>query len=131
MGPFASSIQPTFQSQLTLQNGVVEVEPGRCMREMHWHPNTEEWQYFMEGTARMGVFASEVRSRTFDYRSGDVGYVPFAMGRYIENTGDTSLRFLETFKSPRFQDVSLSGVDGFDTSRTCTGPPIYESTSQS
>jgi oxalate decarboxylase len=56
----------------------------------------------------MGVFASEGKSRTFDYRSGDVGYVPFAMGHYIENTGDTPLRFLEMFKSPRFQDVSLN-----------------------
>jgi len=73
-----------------------------------WHPNTDEWQYFIEGTARMGVFASEGKSRTFDYRSGDVGYVPFAMGHYIENTGDTPLRFLEMFKSPRFQDVSLN-----------------------
>jgi oxalate decarboxylase len=85
----------------------LEVEPGG-MREMYWHPNTDEWQYFIEGTARMGVFASERKSRTFDYRTGDVGYVHFAMGHYIENTGDTPLRFLEMFKSPRFQDVSLN-----------------------
>lgn len=56
----------------------------------------------------MGVFASEGKSRTFDYQSGDVGYVPFAMRHYIENTGDTPLHFLEMFKSPRFQDVSLN-----------------------
>ena len=30
------------------------------------------------------------------------------MGHYIENTGDTPLHFLEMFKRPRFQDVSLN-----------------------
>jgi len=56
----------------------------------------------------MGVFASEGKARTFDYQAGDVGYVPFAMGHYIENIGDTPLRFLEMFKSSRFQDVPLN-----------------------
>jgi oxalate decarboxylase len=86
---------------------LVEVEPG-AMREMHWHPTTDEWMYFIEGSGRMTVFASGSRARTFDYRAGDVGYVPFAMGHYIENTGDTTLRFLETFACDRFADVSLN-----------------------
>jgi oxalate decarboxylase len=30
------------------------------------------------------------------------------MGPYIENTGDTTLRFLEIFKSDYFADVSLN-----------------------
>ena len=36
----------------------------------------------------MTVFASGGNARTFDYQAGDVGYVPFAMGHYVENTGD-------------------------------------------
>ena len=75
---------------------------------MHWHPNTDEWQQYIEGSARIGVFASEGKARTFDYRAGDVGYVPFAMGHYIENIGDKPLRFLEMFRSSRFQDISLN-----------------------
>ena len=55
----------------------------------------------------MGVFASSGQARTFDYRAGDVGYVPFAMGHYVENTGDTTLRFLEVFKSSYYADLSL------------------------
>jgi len=46
--------------------------------------------------------------RTFDFRAGDVGVVPFAMGHYVENTGTTPLRFLEVCKSSYFADVSLS-----------------------
>jgi oxalate decarboxylase len=96
----------TFKASKTIAAALVEVEPGG-MRELHWHPNTNEWQYYIQGEARMGVFAASGQARTFDYRAGDVGYVPFAMGHYIENTGNTTLRFLETFKSSYYADVSL------------------------
>ena len=96
-----------FPAASTIAAALVEVEPG-AMREMHWHPTNDEWQYYIEGSGRMTVFASEGKARTFDYQAGDVGYVPFAMGHYVENTGDTVLRFLEMFKSPRFADVSLN-----------------------
>ena len=56
----------------------------------------------------MTVFASAGKARTFDYQAGDVGYVPFAMGHYVENTGDEPLRFLEMFRSDHFADVSLN-----------------------
>ncbi|MNW51746.1 Oxalate decarboxylase OxdD [compost metagenome] len=56
----------------------------------------------------MTVFAGNGAARTFDYRAGDVGYVPFAFGHYIQNTGTQSLWFLEMFKSARFEDVSLN-----------------------
>lgn len=86
---------------------LVEVHPGH-MRELHWHPNADEWQYYISGQARMTVFAAEAKARTFDYRAGDVGYVPLSMSHFIENTGSEPLRFLELFKSPRFMDVSLA-----------------------
>jgi oxalate decarboxylase len=96
-----------FPVSKTIAAALVEVEPGG-MRELHWHPNADEWQYYIEGQARMGVFAASGQARTFDLRAGDVGYVPFAMGHYIENTGSTTLRFLETFKSSYYADVSLN-----------------------
>lgn len=86
---------------------LVEIKPGG-MREMHWHPNGDEWQYYLTGTGRMTVFAPNGNARTFDYRAGDVGYVPFAFGHYIQNTGNQTLTFLEVFKSDRFADVSLN-----------------------
>lgn len=56
----------------------------------------------------MTVFASSGKARTFDYQAGDVGYVPLAMGHYVENTGEETLRYLEMFRSNRFADVSLA-----------------------
>jgi oxalate decarboxylase len=96
-----------FPASKTISAALVEVQPG-AMREMHWHPNTDEWQYYIEGQARMGVFAASGQARTFDFMAGDVGYVPFAMGHYIENTGKTPLRFLEIFKNSYYADVSLN-----------------------
>jgi oxalate decarboxylase len=90
----------------TIAAALVEVSPGG-LREMHWHPNADEWQYYIEGQGRMGVFGASGQARTFDFQAGDVGYVPFAMGHYIENTGTTPLRFLETFKSSYYADLSL------------------------
>jgi oxalate decarboxylase len=95
-----------FPISTTIAAALVEVDPGG-MRELHWHPNTNEWQYYIEGQARMGVFGASGQARTFDFLAGDVGYVPFAAGHYIENTGTTPVRFLEVFKSSTYADVSL------------------------
>jgi len=96
-----------FPAASTIAAALVEVQPG-AMRELHWHPNTDEWQYYMSGQGRMTVFASGGRARTFDYQAGDVGYIPFAMGHYVENTGDETLVFLEMFRSDHFADISLN-----------------------
>ncbi|WP_028549072.1 oxalate decarboxylase family bicupin [Paenibacillus sp. UNC451MF] len=96
-----------FPISTAIAAALVEIEPGG-MREMHWHPNNDEWQYYLTGQGRMTVFAANGKARTFDVRAGDVGYVPFAFGHYIQNTGNQSLWFLEMFKSNRFADVSLN-----------------------
>jgi oxalate decarboxylase len=95
-----------FPVSTTIAAALAELEPGG-LRELHWHPNADEWQYYIEGAARMGVFAAAGQARTFNFQAGDVGYVPFAMGHYIENIGDTPVRFLEMFKSNYYADVSL------------------------
>jgi oxalate decarboxylase len=95
-----------FPAATTIAAALVEVDPGG-MRELHWHPNADEWQYYLAGKGRMTVFAANGTANTFDYQAGDVGYVPFPMGHYVENTGETPLRFLELFRSGRYADVSL------------------------
>ncbi len=96
-----------FPAATTIAAALVELEPG-AMREMHWHPNIDEWQYYISGQARMTVFASGGKARTFNYQAGDVGYIPFAMGHYIENVGDQPVQFLEMFRSSYFADLSLN-----------------------
>jgi oxalate decarboxylase len=85
----------------------VTVKPG-AMRELHWHPNANEWQYYLAGKGRMTVFFNKSAARTADFNPGDVGYVPQTLGHYVENTGDSDLVFLEMFKTSHYQDISLN-----------------------
>jgi oxalate decarboxylase len=96
-----------FKAAKTIAAALVDIEPGG-LRELHWHPNNDEWQYFISGRARMTVFASGGKARTFDYQAGDVGYVPFAMGHYVENIGNEPVRLLEMFRSDHYADISLN-----------------------
>ena len=86
---------------------LVEIKPGG-MRELHWHPTSAEWQYYVSGTARMGVFHGEGRHNTVIFRQSDVGYVPQPIGHYVENVGQDTLRYLEVFTSAEYADVSLA-----------------------
>jgi oxalate decarboxylase len=86
---------------------LVTVKPGG-IRELHWHPHADEWQYYIKGAGRMTVFDAGPRAQTADFRPGDVGYVKKNLGHYVQNMGDTDLVFLELFKSDRYAEVSLS-----------------------
>ncbi len=96
-----------FPVSTTIAAAHVVVKPGG-LRELHWHQNADEWQYYVQGKGRMTVFFNGAKARTADFNAGDVGYVPKTLGHYIENTGETDLIFLEMFKADRFQDLSLS-----------------------
>src|SRR5712692_132355 len=91
----------------TTTMAMVTVHPGG-LRELHWHPNADEWQYYIAGKGRMTVVSTGNKARTMDFQAGDVGYVEKSLLHYIENTGDTDLVFLEMFKSSYYQDLSLS-----------------------
>ena len=85
----------------------VVVKPG-AMRELHWHQNADEWQFWISGKGRMTLFANHSDARTIDFNPSDVGYAPATLPHYIENTGTEDLVYLEMFKAPVYQDVSLN-----------------------
>jgi oxalate decarboxylase len=97
----------SFKISTTIAAAIVTVHPGG-IRELHWHPNADEWQYYISGQGKMTVFATGGRARTMDFQAGDVGYVQKTLPHYVENTGNTDLKFLEMFKSGSYQDLALS-----------------------
>ena len=90
-----------------IAGAMVTIKPGG-LREMHWHPNVSEWQYWIRGKGRMTVVTTGAKARTMDFNPNDVGYVPAMAGHCIENTGTEDLVFLEMFKTSRYSDVSLN-----------------------
>ncbi|KAF2034027.1 Bicupin, oxalate decarboxylase/oxidase [Setomelanomma holmii] len=97
----------TFPVASTFSVALVTVEPG-AMREMHWHTTSDEWSYFLAGSARVTVYQAPAASRTFDFTAGDVGYVPKSNAHYLENTGNTTLVFLEVLQATQYSDISVN-----------------------
>jgi oxalate decarboxylase len=96
-----------FPASRSIAAGLVTIKPGG-MRELHWHPNASEWQFYIAGKARMTIFMPPGKARTMDFNANDVGFVPAVAGHYIENVGDTDLVLLEMFKADEFQDFSMN-----------------------
>jgi oxalate decarboxylase len=96
-----------FNVATTVAAALVTVRPGG-IREMHWHPNADEWQYYIKGKARMTVFNTGPNAMTMDFNAGDIGYVRKNLGHYVENVGDTDLQFVGVFRAPRYEEISLS-----------------------
>lgn len=98
--------QSTFEVT-DLATLIIDLEPGG-MREIHWHPDADELQYYISGHARMTVFDAVNNARTFDFVAGDVGYVPRTLSHYIENIGTEPVRVLNVFHKGIYSDVSLN-----------------------
>jgi oxalate decarboxylase len=96
-----------FPASKHIAAAMLIIRPGH-MREVHWHPNASEWQYYIAGRGRMTVFYPVDNARTMDFSANDVGYVPTNAPHYVENTGDTDLVVLELFAADEFSDVSLN-----------------------
>lgn len=96
-----------FLAARNIAAALVTVRPGG-LREMHWHPNADEWQYWLSGTGRMTVFNTGPQAMTADFHPGEVGYVRKGLGHYVENTGTTDLVFVAVFRAARYEEVSLT-----------------------
>jgi oxalate decarboxylase len=99
--------QKEFPINGTLTSVLQLLEPG-AVRELHWHPNADEWQYILEGQGRITVFGAHGRSRTESYGPGKVVFVQQGFGHYVENIGRTPLKFFALFNSPTFEEISIS-----------------------
>jgi len=69
------------------------IKPG-AMRELHWHTTSDEWNYIIGGQGRLTVYVAPEASQTYDFRAGDVGYIPATSAHYLENTGDEDLVYV-------------------------------------
>lgn len=96
-----------FPISTTMAGSLLEIQPG-AMRELHWHPNADEWQYYLEGTGEMAVFLAEGQVVTEHFEAGDIGYAPLVAGHYIRNTGASVLRVLVGFNNGRYEANDLS-----------------------
>lgn len=96
-----------FPVSQTITGVVLDLEPGG-LRELHWHPNADEWQYVIEGQVSVSMFGSHGRYRTETLDKGDVGYIPQGYGHSIENLSNKTSRILIGFNTGHYQSIDLS-----------------------
>ena len=81
----------------------------RGMREPHWHPETAEMGYVLEGQARMTILDPDGTTDTYEIGPGDVYFIPRAYPHHIEDIG------AGTFHALIFFDRATPGDIGFRT----------------
>lgn len=96
-----------FPISTTITGALMSLDPG-ALREPHWHPNADEWQYVLSGRYRQTVFASSGRSTTIEYSPGDVGYVPRGFGHYLESVGRERAEILLAFNTGVYEEIGLA-----------------------
>jgi oxalate decarboxylase len=96
-----------FPLQTTLTAVKMILQPG-ALRELHWHPHADEWQYYVRGKARVGVFGSHGRVKTEEFGPGHVGFIQAGYGHYVEQIGDEPVELLILFNSGEYQEISLA-----------------------
>jgi oxalate decarboxylase len=96
-----------FPISTTITGVILDLDPG-ALRELHWHPNADEWQYVIEGRVSVTLFGSHGRFRIETLEKGDVGYIPQGYGHSIENVGDRPARLLIGFNTGTYEAIDLS-----------------------
>jgi len=96
-----------FPISETVTGVILDLEPG-ALRELHWHPTADEWQYVIEGQISVTLFGSHGRYRTETLNKGDVGYIPQGYGHSVENIGNKSCRVLIGFNTGHYAAIDLS-----------------------
>jgi len=96
-----------FPISKTITGVILDLDPG-ALRELHWHPNADEWQYIVDGQVSVTLFGSGGRFRIETLEKGDVGYIPQGYGHSIENVGDKPARILIGLNAGIYEAIDLS-----------------------
>jgi oxalate decarboxylase len=96
-----------FPIQTTVTGVIMDLKPG-ALRELHWHPNADEWQYYISGRARVGIFGAHGRELVDEFRPGNVAFIKQGFGHYIEQVGDEPTQILIVLNSGVYQQISIS-----------------------
>jgi oxalate decarboxylase len=81
-----------FLANRSIAASLVTLRPG-ALRELHWHPNADEWQYYIKGKAQVGVSAACAKAQTTNFSPGDIGYVKRNNGHYVKKSATPSCSY--------------------------------------
>jgi oxalate decarboxylase len=96
-----------FPASHNISAGVVRLVAG-AFREPHWHPNSDEWAYILEGKVRLTVVGLHGQTTVEDFEYGDAWFVPIGFGHSVLNIGDGEAQVLLVHNTGDFSTIELS-----------------------
>jgi oxalate decarboxylase len=105
-GTFRLATIDEFPASKTMSGGLMVINKGK-QRNLHWHVNANEWQYYLRGKGQVVLFGSGGRGKVADVNPGDAVYIPAGFGHAIKNTGDDDLEIVQTWDNGKFEEIDL------------------------
>ena len=105
-GTFRLASSDEFPASKTMSGGLMVIEKGK-QRNLHWHTNANEWQYYLRGKGQVALFGSGGRGKVTDVNPGDAVYIPMGFGHAIKNVGDEDLEIVQTWDNGKFEEIDL------------------------
>jgi oxalate decarboxylase len=96
-----------FPASHNISAGVVRLAVG-AFREPHWHPNSDEWAYILEGKVRLTVVGPHGQTTVEDFEYGDAWFVPIGFGHSVLNVGDEEAQVMLVHNHGDFSTIELS-----------------------
>jgi len=96
-----------FPMSASMSAGLIRLAKGD-FREPHWHPNSDEWLFVMNGKIRMTIVNGKGEASRFDCGPEDVAFTPQGFGHYVENIGDSEAYVMVVHNNAEFSTVDLS-----------------------
>jgi oxalate decarboxylase len=96
-----------FPASHNISGGLVRLAAG-AFREPHWHPNSDEWAYILEGKLRLTVVGLHGQTVVEDFEFGDTWFVPIGFGHSVLNVGDSEAEVLLVHNNGDFSTIELS-----------------------
>jgi oxalate decarboxylase len=90
----------------TMSGALMVINPGK-MKQLHWNPNANEFQYYLKGKGQVALFGSGGRGKVADVKPGDSAYIPAGYGHAMLNTGDEDLEMVQTWDAGKFEEITL------------------------
>lgn len=108
-GTFVQASRQDFPMSKTMIASLTVLNP-RGIREPHWHPNADEWDFVISGRARITLFEGANKSGSIEVGPGDIGYLKRNAAHAVETIGDEPFRLFSVFNADTFQAIGMSGL---------------------
>lgn len=108
-GSFRLATAAEWPASSDMCGGLLTIRPGELL-PLHWHPNSNETNYFLRGKGQVLLYGSKGCAKVDEFMPGDVAYYPRGYGHAIRNVGTDELAIVQTWDSGAFQEIRLTDL---------------------